>query len=80
MISVVFLMLLASAPWIPPAGVTCQTYEEKSLNRQQTICSDGTRGMSTYNPTLQRWQTTITPPPGIRPEPRQAPGGSKNTK
>jgi hypothetical protein len=42
----------------------CLTYEEQSLGRLQTICGDGTRAVSTYNRTLERWDTTVTPPPG----------------
>jgi hypothetical protein len=26
--------------------------------------ADGTRAVSTWSPTLQQWQTTVTPPPG----------------
>jgi hypothetical protein len=47
-----------------PAPVRCTTYEEKTLNRYHTLCADGTRGISTYNRTLQRWETTITTPAG----------------
>jgi hypothetical protein len=36
------------------------TYEEKSLGRLQTLCDNGTRAVSTYNRTLDRWDTTIT--------------------
>jgi hypothetical protein len=39
-------------------------YEERTLNRLQTLCDDGTRAVSTWSPTLQQWQTTISPPPG----------------
>jgi hypothetical protein len=46
------------------AGTTrCTTYEEKTLGRLQTICDDGTRGVSTYNRSLERWDTTITESP-----------------
>jgi hypothetical protein len=48
----------------PLAGaVHCTTYEEKTLNRLQTICDDGTRAVSTYNRTLQRWDTIVTETP-----------------
>jgi hypothetical protein len=40
------------------------TYEEKTLGRLQTLCSDGTRATSTWNRTLSRWESTVTPPPG----------------
>jgi hypothetical protein len=42
----------------------CTTYEEKTLHRLQTLCDDGTGAVSTYNRTLDRWDTTVTPPPG----------------
>jgi hypothetical protein len=42
----------------------CTTYEEKTLGRLQTLCDDGTRAVSTWSPTLQRWTTTVTSPPG----------------
>jgi hypothetical protein len=41
----------------------CTTYEEKTLGRLQTLCDDGTRAVSTWSPTLQRWETTITASP-----------------
>jgi hypothetical protein len=40
------------------------TYEEKTLSCLQTLCDDDTRAVSTYNKTLSRWESTITPPPG----------------
>jgi hypothetical protein len=53
---------LATPAW---AGSThCTTYEEQALGRRQTLCADGTRAVSTWSPTLQQWQTTVTPPPG----------------
>ena len=48
------------------AGPRCTTYEEKTMGRLQTLCDDGTRAVSTWSPTLQQWQTTVTPPPGQR--------------
>jgi hypothetical protein len=62
------LILAAALSWAPPASTPCLTYEEKSLTRLQTICADGTRAVSTWNRTLGRWETIITPPP--RPPPR----------
>jgi len=56
------LLALASPAWA--ATTRCMTYEEKTLGRWQTICSDGTRTVATWSPTLQRWDTTVTPPPG----------------
>jgi hypothetical protein len=63
------LLLVALLLWVRPiwaATTRCTTYEEKTLGRLQTLCDDGTRGMSTWNRTLERWETTITPPPGQR--------------
>jgi hypothetical protein len=55
----------------PPAGASshgraprCTTYEEPTLGRLQTLCTDGTRAVSPWSRTLQPWQTTITPPLG----------------
>jgi hypothetical protein len=56
------LLTLASVAWAG-GSVRC-TYEEPTLGRLQTVCSDGTRAVSTWSPTLQRWDTTVTPPPG----------------
>jgi hypothetical protein len=44
--------------------VRCQTYEEKTLNRLQILCDDGTRAVSAYNPVLGRWETMVSAPPG----------------
>jgi len=61
------LAVLLLLPSVALAGpVRCLTYEEKSLGRLQTLCADGTRAVSTWNRTLQRWDTTVTPPPGNR--------------
>jgi hypothetical protein len=52
------LLLWAGLSW---AGTTrCTTYEERALNRLHSLCSDGTRAVSTYNRALERWETTIT--------------------
>ena len=54
--------------------VRCTTYEEKTLNRLHTICDDGTRGISTYNQLLDRWDTRmIVPPWGLRDQRRPQP-------
>lgn len=66
MITALVLFLVSTAPWLPPAGVRCTTYEEKTLNHWQTICADGTRSTSTWNKTLQRWETRVTPPAGVK--------------
>ena len=55
------LGFMTTLAWAGPVRRT--TYEEKTLNRLQTLCDDGTRAVSTWSPTLQRWETTITPPP-----------------
>ncbi len=56
------LLLWAGLTW---AGTTrCTTYEEQTLGRLQTLCDDGTRAVSTWNKTLSRWGSTVTPPPG----------------
>jgi hypothetical protein len=57
-------LLLALASPIGAGSTRCLTYEEKTLNRLQTLCSDGTRAVSTYNQTLSRWESTVTPLPG----------------
>jgi hypothetical protein len=57
------LLLLALASPALAGPVRCLTYEEKSLGRLQTLCDDGTRAVSTYNKTLDRWDTTITTSP-----------------
>jgi hypothetical protein len=58
----VLLLALASPALAGPTR--CTTYEEKTLGRLQTLCDDGTRAVSTYNRTLSRWESTVTPPPG----------------
>jgi hypothetical protein len=59
------LVILALVFLASPAlagDVRCLTYHEKALNRWHTLCDDGTRGLSTYKHTLQRWESTIAPP------------------
>jgi hypothetical protein len=63
------LLLLALASPALAGPVRCTTYEEKTLGRLQTLCDDGTRAVSTWSPTLGRWDTTVTPRRG-----RRAPG------
>jgi hypothetical protein len=58
------LLLLALATPALTGSVRCTTYEEKTIQRLQTLCDDGTRAVSTWNKTLERWDTTVTPPPG----------------
>jgi hypothetical protein len=56
----VAVVLLVRPAWSAPR---CMTYEERTLGRLQTICSDGTRAVSMWNKTLSRWETTITESP-----------------
>jgi hypothetical protein len=57
-------LLPALASPVLAGSVRCTTYEEQTLSRLQTVCDDGTRAVSTWNRTLQRWERTVTPPPG----------------
>jgi hypothetical protein len=71
----VALLLLVRPAWA--GAVRCTTYEVKSLGRLETLCDDGTRATSSWNRTLERWDTTRTTPPStaqpqIRP-PTKAP-------
>jgi hypothetical protein len=63
---VLALLLAAFLLVVRPAwsATHCMTYEEQTLGRLQTLCDDGTRAVSTWNRTLERWESTITPPPG----------------
>jgi hypothetical protein len=64
---VLALLLVALLLWVRPlwAGThRCTTSEEQALGRLQTLCADGTRAVSTWNRTLERWESTVTPPPG----------------
>ena len=58
------LILIAVVLLVRPAwsATRCLTYEEKALGRLHTVCSDGTRAVSTWNKTLSRWESTVTPP------------------
>jgi hypothetical protein len=58
------VLLLLASPAMAGNPIRCQTYPEPTMGRQQTICDDGTRAVSTFNRTLGRWDTTVTPPPG----------------
>ena len=59
---VALLLLLAIPALASDPVIRCQTYAERSMQRLQTVCSDGSRATSYWSPTLQTWQTTITPP------------------
>ena len=54
------VLILALATPTLAGSVRCTTYEVKSLGRIQTLCSDGTRAIHTYNKTLARWESTVT--------------------
>ena len=56
------LLALTSPAWAD--AVRCTTYEVKSLGRLQTLCDDGTRATSSWNKTLDRWESLVTSPPG----------------
>jgi hypothetical protein len=60
------LVLVAVVLLVRPAwsATRCLTYEERTMHRLQTLCSDGTRATSSWNKTLSRWESTVTPPPG----------------
>jgi hypothetical protein len=59
------------------------TRDARGLGHWQTLCDDGTRAVSTYNRTPDRWDTTVTPPPGktctghLNPRTRQWEGGCR---
>jgi hypothetical protein len=54
------ILLLVRPAW---SATRCTTYEEKPLGRLQTLCTDGTRAVSTWNKSLSWWESTVTPPP-----------------
>jgi hypothetical protein len=64
LLALILLSLVLWASWSWAATTRCLTYEERSLGRLQTLCDDGTRAIHTYNRTLSRWESTVTPPPG----------------
>jgi hypothetical protein len=65
---VLALLLAAFLLFVRPAwsAPSCLTSEEKTLGRLQTLCSDGSRAVSTWKKTLERWESIITLPPGKR--------------
>jgi hypothetical protein len=75
--AVLWLALTSSAL---AGSVRCTTDEEKTLGRLQTLCDDSTRTTSTWNRTLERWETTVTASPRksctgqLNPRTRQAEG------
>ncbi len=64
LILVLVLALVWAIPALAGPAMRCQTHHEPTLKRLQTLCDDGTRAVSTWGPTLQQWQTTITPEAG----------------
>jgi hypothetical protein len=62
-LALLLALTLASPALAGP--VRCTAYEEKTLGRWQTLCDDGTRAVSTWSSTLQRWGTTVTPPSSV---------------
>jgi hypothetical protein len=56
-------LLLALASPALATTTHCTAYEQKTMNQLHTLCDDGTRAISIYNRTLQRWETTITASP-----------------
>jgi hypothetical protein len=56
------LMLAAALSFGPPLGTHCTTDEEKTMQRWQTVCDDGTRAVQTWNRTLSRWESTVIRP------------------
>jgi hypothetical protein len=64
------VLLLALAMPAGADAVRCTTYEQKSLGQLYTVCADGTRGISTYNEILDRWETRVRPPRPVVIPPR----------
>jgi hypothetical protein len=56
----VVLLILALATPVLATTTRCLTYEEKGLGRLYTVCSDGTRAVSTCSKTLGHWETMVT--------------------
>jgi hypothetical protein len=59
----ILAVLLALASPALAGQVRCTTYEEKTMDRLQTLCDDGSRAVSTWNRTLECWETTVASPP-----------------
>lgn len=82
-LGLVALLLVAVVLLVRPAMArppSCFTSEEPVLRRLQTLCDDGTRAVSTWNRTLSRWESRVTPFPGktctgqLNPHTRQVEG------
>jgi hypothetical protein len=61
---IVALGLTLTSPALAGPPTRCLTYEGPSRGQLQTLCDDGTRAVSTWNRTLERWESTVMPPPG----------------
>jgi hypothetical protein len=59
----VVLLILGLIPALVLATTRCSTTYHKILDRYDTVCSDGTRAVSRYNPVLKRFDATITASP-----------------
>jgi hypothetical protein len=70
------IVLLLRPSWAAPH---CLAYEERTMNRLQTVCDDGTRAVHTHNQTLSRWESTVTPTPTFTPLQR-APRGKEHRR
>jgi hypothetical protein len=60
------LIMLVAQAWDSPAlgATTCRTTSyERTVDRRQTLCDDGTRAVSRYKTMLNRWHPTITASP-----------------
>jgi hypothetical protein len=62
----VLLTLVLASPALAGGQIRCQSYEEKTLGRLQTLCSDGPRATSYWNRTLERSETMVQPAPSAR--------------
>jgi hypothetical protein len=80
---IVALLIVAFVLLVRPAlaGTThCTTYQEQTLGRLQTLCDKDPRAVSTYNRTMERWESAVTPPSGktcvgpMNPRTRQVEG------
>jgi hypothetical protein len=64
LLPLILLSLVLWASWSWAATTRCTTHEVKSLGRFETLRDDGTRAVHTYDKTLSRWESAITPPSG----------------
>jgi hypothetical protein len=57
-------LLLSLATPAMAASTRCLTDHERTLNRWHTVGADGPRAIHTWNQTLSRRESLVTPPPG----------------